>query len=174
MKAALLLFLTIVSLTAQPTNDAALQRQIETFVQGTEKIRSDCIDGRRKICGRIVRILPGGFVIDSGYTNLLRPPLDRSWLVPGTVEAARPADMVEAHEPGSVCVGLIYLTNLPKSRGAKPKPYDYVVIDAYPDGEYTYTSVGTVRHTVRRFSATLENAVELNRAAAGIQRPIIK
>jgi hypothetical protein len=136
-----------------------------------DKIRADCIQGRRTICGRILKVLPGGLVVESGYTNLLRPPLDRSWLVPGTVEAAREPNLVEANEPGCVCVGLVYLTDIPKSRAAKPKPYDYVIIQGYPSGQYTYTSVGTTQRTVRRFSAILQSAILANRDASGTNKP---
>jgi hypothetical protein len=136
-----------------------------------DKIRAECIQGRRTICGRILKVLPGGLVVESGYTNLLRPPLDRSWLVPGTVQAAREPNLVEANEPGCVCVGLVFLTDIPKSRAAKPKPYDYVVIQGYPAGQYTYTSVGTTQRTVRRFSAILQSAILVNCDAAGINKP---
>ncbi len=146
-------------------------QQARAYEEATETIRADCVQGRRIICGRITKILPDGLVVESGYTNLMRPPLDKSWLIPGTVQATRAANLVEATEPGSVCVGLVFLTSLPKSRMAKPHAYDYVVIQAYPAGQYTYTSVGTIQRTVRRFSATLATAVKLNRTAAGIQPP---
>jgi hypothetical protein len=154
-----------------PEDSPTPAEQARAYEKATEKIRADCVQGRRIICGRIMKILPEGLVVESGYTNLMRPPLDKSWLIPGTVEAARAANLVEATEPGSVCVGLVFLTSLPKSRLAKPRAYDYVVIQAYPAGQYTYTSVGTIQRTVRRFSATLATAVKLNRAAAGIQPP---
>lgn len=143
------------------------------FEQATEKIRADCVEGRRIICGKIVNIISGGLVVDSGYTNLMRTPLNKSWLVPGTVQAVRPGDLIESREPGSVCVGLVFLTGLPKSRLAKPKLYDYVVLQAYPAGHYTYNSVGTMQRTVRRFSAKLPIAIQLNRADAGIEPPVV-
>jgi len=146
-------------------------QQARAFEQATEKIRTDCVQGRRIICGRIVKILPDGLVVDSGYTNLMRPPLNKSWLVPGTVQATRETDLIEGKEPGCICVGLVFLTPVPKSRTAQPKLYDYVVIQGYPAGEYTYKSVGTIQRTIRRFSANLPAAVRLNRAAAGIQPP---
>ena len=127
-----------------------------------EAIRSECIKGRRSICGKILKVLPDGLVVDSGYTDLMRPPLNQSWLVPGTATANRTPDLVEGHEPECVAVGLLFITDLPKSRGAKPKLYDYVVVTGYPAGQYTYTSVGDVRRTVRRFTTTLTTAVELN------------
>lgn len=48
-----------------------------------EQIRAAGIQGRRSICGRILKILPDGLVVESGYTSLLRPELSHSWLVPG-------------------------------------------------------------------------------------------
>lgn len=136
-------------------------------VQRAEQIRMECLQGRRIVCGKILKVLPGGLVVDSGYTDLLRPPLNKSWLIPGKVTASRPSNLVEGREPESICVGVVFLTDIPKSRGAgaKPKPYDYVSVLGYPTGQYTYTSVGTVRKTVRRFSANLLKAVSLNSEA---------
>jgi hypothetical protein len=33
------------------------------------------------------------------------------------------------------------------------------MLEGYPAGEYTYTSVGSVQRTVRKFSASLDAAV---------------
>lgn len=148
-------------------------QQARAFELATEKIRTACVQGRRIICGRIVKILPDGLAVDSGYTTLMRPPLNKSWLIPGTVEATRESSMVEGNEPGCACVGLVIITDVPKLRSAKPKLYDYVVIQCYPIGQSSYTSVGNIRRTVRRYSATLATAVKVNRAAAGIQPPVI-
>jgi len=123
-----------------------------------ENARWESIQSRRIICGKILKVLPEGLVIDSGYTNLMRSPLDRSWLVPGTV-AARPAvNLVEDNEPDAVCIGLVFLTDVPKKPVAKP--YDYVDLRGYLSGQYIYTSVGDVRRTIRRFSAKLSKAVQ--------------
>jgi hypothetical protein len=139
----------------------AASRNIVT-IQRVEATRLECIQGRRSICGKILKVLPDGLVVDSGYTDLLRPPLTRGWLVPGSVTTRRTANLVEGNEPDSVAVGVVYLTDLPKSRGKKPKPYDYVIIEGYPAGQYTYPSVGSVEHTVRRFCTTLPKAVQFN------------
>jgi hypothetical protein len=138
-----------------PTNQFA-------YLEATEAMRADCIQGRRIICGRIVKMLPDGLVVDSGYTNLMRHPLDHSWLVPSTVEAEREPNLIEKNEPDCVCVGLVFLTDAPKSRRAKPKVLDYVVLQAYPTGHFTYNSVGSIQRTVRRFSGSLPIAVRLN------------
>lgn len=127
-----------------------------------ERIRAACIFGRRSICGKILKVLPEGLVIESGYTNLLRSPLDRSWLVPGTVTASRAPNLVEGNEPEAVCVGLVFLSDLPKSRLAKARQYDYVILQAFPAGEYTYASVGDIHRTLRRFSFKLEAAVQFH------------
>jgi len=62
---------------------------------------------------------------------------------------------------------VVYLTDFPKSRGAaaKPRQYDYVHLLAYPTGQYTYTSVGEIKKTVRAFSADILKAVSLKLAA---------
>jgi hypothetical protein len=130
--------------------------------QHAEEIRAKCLEGRRMICGKILKVLPEGLVVESGYTNLLREPLTKSWLLPGTVIATRPADLVEGKEPGCVAVGHIFLSNLPKARSTKPKQYDYVIIQGYPAGVYTYNSVGEIKKNIRRFATTLPGAVQIN------------
>jgi hypothetical protein len=152
------------------------QSEIQTppgfsIVQRTEQMRAACIHGRRSICGRIVKVMPDGLVVESGYTNLLRAPLTRSWLVPGKVTASRSANLIESREPDAVCVGLVFLTDVPKSRQLKPKVADYVIIEGYPAGQYDYVSVGTVRRMVRKFSAELEKAVALDLQAEDAPPP---
>jgi hypothetical protein len=132
--------------------------QNQSSTRRVEEVRMDCIQHRRIICGKIVKVLPDGLVVDSGYTNLMRPPLNLSWVVPGTVTSRRAANMVEGNQPESVCIGLVFLTGQPKK--PVPKLYDYINLVGYPMGQYTYTSVGDVHRTVRRFSAKLANAVQ--------------
>lgn len=132
-------------------------------------MRIQCISGRRTICGKILKIFPNGILVESGYANLMRQPRKKtSWLVLGTVLASRAHNFVEGREPGAICAGTVFLTDLPP-RG-KPHLYDYVTIAGYPEGDYTYTSVGTIRKTVRRFSANLNKAVEWNLAAVQRKR----
>ncbi|MEI9863848.1 MAG: hypothetical protein WDN00_04720 [Limisphaerales bacterium] len=100
--------------TAQPGHVET--NQTATLAGNAEQIRASCIEGRRLICGKILKVLPDGLIIESGYTNLMRAPLDRSWLVPGTATASRAPDLIEGREAGSVCVGLIFLVDIPKSR----------------------------------------------------------
>ena len=135
-----------------------------TTQQLSEQSRARCIAERRSICGKILRILPNGLLVESGYTNLARTPLTKSWLIPGIVTAARGENLLESREPGALCIGTVLLTDLPRG---KPHQFDYVVIAGYPTGEFTYTSVGSVRKTVRRFSANLDKAVKTNLAAQG-------
>ena len=131
-------------------------------VELREQLRARCIAERRSICGKILRIFPNGILVESGYTNLLRGTLTKSWLVPGSVVASRAQNLVETREPDAMCVGTVFLTDLPRG---KPHQYDYVIIAGYPAGEFTYTSVGTIQKTVRRFSASLDKAVKINLAA---------
>lgn len=121
-------------LPARPAALAVMEtNQPPAASQRAEQIRATCLQGRRLICGKILKVLPDGLVVDSGYPDLLRPPLNKSWLIPGRASASRAANLVESREPESVCVGLVFLTDLPKTRGgaAKPKPYDYVVLLGY-------------------------------------------
>jgi hypothetical protein len=169
MKLFALILFTAFTLSAQTNdlkgNQPAVNIQTNSSLASirSEQIRM-CVQERRRICGKILKVLPGGLVVDSGYTDLMRPALSKLWLIPGTVSASRPPNLVESHEPESVCVGVIFLTDPPQSRGGgpRPKPYDYVNLLGYPAGEFTYTSVGTVHKTVRRFSADLIKAVALN------------
>jgi hypothetical protein len=126
-----------------------------------EQIRAACVEGRRCVCGRVLKVLPTGLVVESGYPSLLRDDLHGAWLVPGTVTANREPNLVESQQPDSMAVGVVFLTDLPRLRGATIKPYDYVVLHSYPAGQYTYTSVGDIQRTVRRLSGGLETAVNL-------------
>jgi hypothetical protein len=140
---------------------AILQSQTNqslSISQQVEDCRMDCIQHRRTICGKILKVLPDGLVVDSGYTNLVRPALNRSWLVPGSVKARPAAHLVEGDQPGCVCIGLVFLTDLPKKPVAKV--YDYVDITGYAAGSYTYNSVGDLRRTIRKFSTQLAKAVQ--------------
>jgi len=124
-----------------------------------ESVRSDCIAGRRLICGRVLKVLPDGLVVESGYTDLLRPPLTQSWVIPGAASAHRNPAALELNQPGTPCFGLVFLTDLPKRR--KVKAFDYVVLMGYPAGAYAYAPLPNVTKTIRKFSAGLESAVRL-------------
>ncbi|MGC9941804.1 MAG: hypothetical protein ABSE48_08200 [Verrucomicrobiota bacterium] len=172
----LLLVATSPVVSAAPTPAASpaspdTSAQAMDYMRATEAIRAICISGRRIICGKIVKVLPGGFIVDSGYTNLMRHALSRAWLIPGTVEAERRPNQIEKNEPDAVCIGLVYLTDTPRSRRGKPKLLDYVDLQAFPAGQFTYNSVGTLQRTVRHYCAGLPAAVQLNRLAAGIRPP---
>lgn len=133
---------------------------VRVLAQKAEQLRAVCINGRRHICGQVLQVTPGGLVVDSGYTDLLRAELSQSWVAPGTVATSRPANLVEENTPGSPCVGLIFLADIPKRPAVKL--YDYVIIEAYPAGEYIYQPVASVAKNIRRFSARLEGAVQWN------------
>ena len=146
----------------------------------TEQVRATCVAGRRMICGRVLKVLPEGLVVESGYTNLLRKSLEGAWLIPGTAVASRAPNLVESQEPDSPCVGTVFLTDLPRPRGGgkvKVKQYDYVVLRGYPAGSFKYASVGDIERTVRRFSVGLETAVRLtmevdDKSKAGIAKSV--
>ncbi len=129
-----------------------------------EQVRNACIEGRRYVCGRVVQIVPGGIVVESGYTSLMKPPVHTSWVLPSTISATRDPDAIERHDPDSPCIGLVFVTDIPKRPTVKL--YDYVVLHVYPAGQYTYTPVPPVTKTIRRFSAGLDTAVKLTLSAS--------
>ena len=133
---------------------------IRVLAQQAEQMRAVCVNCRRRICGQVLQVTPGGLVVDSGYTDLLRPELEKSWVAPATVTTSRPANLVEENTPGSPCIGLVFLADIPKRPAVKI--YDYVIIEAYPAGDYTYQPVPDVTKHIRRFSARLESAVQWN------------
>jgi len=166
----ILIILTLGSLLVEaqtnftpPTNGEPNSSNVLPAVR-EEQLRAQCLQGRRCVCGRVLKVFPNGVLVESGYPSLLRGSLHGAWHLPGTVVASRPANLIETQEPDSICVGTVFLTDLPKLRGGKSehiKPYDYVVLHSYPAGQYTYRSVGNIEHTVRRFSGGLETAVKL-------------
>ncbi|HWW02560.1 MAG TPA: chitobiase/beta-hexosaminidase C-terminal domain-containing protein [Candidatus Acidoferrum sp.] len=122
-----------------------------------EQIRTDCIKGRRLICGRVLRMFPDGLVVESGCSDLLRPPLTESWVVPGTATTSRDPAVLELNEPGTACIGLVFLTDIPQR--PKVNNHDYVVIIGYPAGQYVYSPAPNVGKTIRKYCAGLDTAV---------------
>jgi hypothetical protein len=136
-------------------------------IDRAEQVRMECITGRRLICGKVLKVFPDGLVVDSGYTDLLRPPLTESWIVPGTVSTHRNPAVLELNEPGTPCIGLAFLTDIPKRQ--KVKQFDYVILMGYPAGQYIYTPAPNVEKTIRKFSAGLDTAVKLNLEAHKVE-----
>jgi uncharacterized repeat protein (TIGR03806 family) len=125
-----------------------------------EQIRNACIQGRRHVCGRVLEVVKGGLVIDSGYPTLLQPPLNHSWVTRASAAPVKPAAQVEANMPDCMAIGLVFLTDLP--RRPVPHQYDYVALNGYPCGQYEYVPVAGVHKTIRKFAGGLETAVRLN------------
>ncbi|HXT12639.1 MAG TPA: hypothetical protein VN873_13835 [Candidatus Angelobacter sp.] len=161
----LLVFSAAAQTNRPVADDTALVQKKIAATELKERIRNHCIEGRRSICGKIVRILPGGLLVEAGYTNLLREPLTKSWLVPRSAVASLAPNRVESKEPGAICFGTVFLTDLPRG---KPHLYDYVIICGYPTGEMSYAAVG-IKKTARRFSANLDKAVNTTLAGMGAQ-----
>src|SRR4051812_3645799 len=157
------LLLAIAVLSSPGQNSPGSNFASQNSAASNDQIREACIKGRRLICGKIIQIVPEGLVVESGYTNLVRHPLTQSWMAPGVVSASRNPKTVEGGEPGSISVGLVFLIDTPKSPPVKP--FDYVMIQAYPAGQYSYTPIPTVTNAIRKFSAGLETAIRLNSAA---------
>src|SRR5271169_1201076 len=123
-------------------------------------MRTNCINGSRHICGKVLQILPDGLVVDSGYTSLVDPHFNKSWRVAGTASVTRDPAVVEANMPGAPCVGLVFLTDIPKRPAVKL--YDYVTIRGYHAGSYSYSPLRGIQKTIRKFAARLPTAVALN------------
>ena len=134
-----------------------------------ERLRQECIEGRRQICGRVLQRLPDGLVVESGYGALMKPEFNQSWVVRGTAVLQRDASAVEAREPGSVAVGLVFLSDFPKRPPVKQ--YDYVVLCGYPAGEHDYIPAPGVHKTLRRFAASLDHAVKTSLQRTGAKIP---
>lgn len=143
--------------SATSTNAPAASQAAAEY-ERSEKVRAACIEGRRYVAGRVLQVTPEGLVVDSGYSKLLDAPFNKSWVVSGTAVIERDAHAVEENKPDAVCVGLVFLANTPKRPPVKP--YDYVVIHAYPSGEHLYQPVPGVEKKIRSFSASLERAVQ--------------
>jgi hypothetical protein len=145
-----------------PAPPPSAQEQAQSFktAQRAEQIRTTCLEGRRYICGRVVQVTPEGLVVDSGYSRLLSSPFNQSWVVRSTASVNRDDSAVEEKKPDGICVGLVFLSNIPKRPAVKS--YDYVVIHGYPAGEYRYVPVPGVQKTIRRYCASLERAVQIN------------
>ena len=142
------------------TNASAREAGERQRAQRAEQLRAVCLSGERHICGRVLQILPHGLVVESGYTNLLDPHYVQAWRVPGTAAIPRHLAPVEPDTPGAPCVGLVYVTDLPKRPAVKL--YDYVTIRAYPAGQHAYAPVPGVSRTLRQFAVRLSTAVKLN------------
>ncbi len=159
----ILLAVSVVAQTNRPLADNVPSAEKNTSsTELKEQVRNRCIQGRRSICGKILEVFPNGVLVEAGYTNLLRQPLTKSWLVPGIVTASPARNLIESKEPGAVCTGTVFVTDLPRG---KPHRYDYVILCGYPTGEFSYVAVGSIKKTVRRFSANLDKAVNTTLAS---------
>jgi len=125
-----------------------------------EQVRTQCIEGRRIICGRVLQVTPDGLVVDSGYSKLLSPPLNHNWVVGATAVVSRDDNPVESRKPDAICVGVVFLSNIPKRPTVGQ--YDYVALHGYPAGYHDYVPVAGVEKRIRRFTASLGRAVEIN------------
>ena len=154
----LLLLATLLPVAAQ-TNASSPAAESPAAEKHTAEIRTECINGRRCICGKVIQIVPGGLVVESGYTDLLKPEFNESWVVSERAAVKRDPKLLERAEPASPCIGTIFLTDIPKR--PKVKLYEYVVLQAYPAGTYTYIPVPGVDKTIRKFAAGLDTAVNI-------------
>jgi len=159
MKLLLLILFTVSAAMAQ-TNVTAVAGPTPSREQRAADLRPALINGRHCVCGKVIKIVPEGLVVDSGYAALMAPPFNQSWVFPGGALVSRDPKLLERSEPASPCVGTVLLTDFPKRPAVKL--YDYVVIQGYPAGEYRYVPVPGVEKSIRRFSGGLDSAVKFN------------
>jgi hypothetical protein len=150
---------TIVPTRSHQTNQTAVRDPD----QRAADIRAACIYGRRCVCGKVIQIVPEGLIVESGYTALMRPPFTGSWVIPSGALVNRDSNLIERDEPASPCIGTVLLTDFPKRPAVKL--YDYVLLQAYPAGEYLYVPVPGVEKQIRKFAGGLDTAVRLKVAA---------
>lgn len=154
----LIFFLALLSALAQ-TNIPAPAVQTPSSNHRAADIRTACINGRRCVCGKVIKIVPHGLIVESGYTELLKPPFNQSWVISGGAALNRDPTLLERSEPASPCIGTVFLTDIPKRPTVKL--YDYILLQAYPAGDYIYIPVPGVQKTIRQFSAGLDTAVKI-------------
>ena len=162
MKLFILFFLVLPALAQ--TNVSSSTNQVPARAQNAAEIRTACINGRRCVCGKIIKIVPEGLIVDSGYTALMEPPFTQSWVIPGGALVNRDAKLLERNESASPCIGTVLLTDFPRRPAVKL--YDYVLLQAYPAGQYLYTPVPGVQKPIRKFAGGLDTAVKLNLQSA--------
>jgi hypothetical protein len=113
----------------------------------------------------VIKIVPEGLIVDSGYTALMDSPFGQSWVIPGGALVNRDPKLIERSEPASPCIGTVLLTDFPRRPAVNL--YDYVLLQAYPAGEYLYTPVPGVQKPIRRFAGGLDTAVRIKLETAG-------
>jgi hypothetical protein len=149
---------TNASTSANQTNQVSVRDQ-------RGETRAACVNGRRCICGKVIKIVPEGLIVESGYTALMEPPFTGAWVIPGGALVKRDSKLIERDEPASPCIGTVLLTDFPRRPAVKL--YDYVLLQGYPAGEYLYTPVPGVQKPIRKFAGGLETAVRLKLETAG-------
>jgi hypothetical protein len=70
----------------------------------------------------------------------------------------RDSKLIERNEPATACIGTVLLIDFPKRPPVKL--YDYVLLQAYPAGEYRYVPVPGVEKQIRKFAGGLDTAIK--------------
>ena len=160
----LMVFPTCFPAFAQTNVPAATTNRtvVRTRDQRAADIRTACVNGRRCVCGKVIKIVPEGLIVESGYTALMHPPFAGSWVIPAGALVNRDPKLIERDQPASPCIGTVLLTDFP--RRPEVKLYDYVLLQAYPAGDYTFVPVPGVEKQIRKFAGGLDTAVKLKLA----------
>ena len=173
MKPALVIMLSLSAAAVAQTNLNVVTPKNETQQtnltavrdreQRAAEIRAACINGRRCVCGKVIKIVPEGLIVESGYTALMEPPFTGAWVIPSGALVNRNSKLIERNEPASPCIGTVLFADFPKRPAVKL--YDYVLLQGYPAGEYLYTPVPGVEKQIRKFAGGLDTAVKIKIAA---------
>src|SRR5882672_10316460 len=159
----LMMFSALLLVVAQTNVTSLANESNQTAVRDRDQraadIRGACINGRRCVCGKVIKIVPEGLIVDSGYTALMNPPFTQSWVISGGALVNRDSKLLERREPASPCIGTVLLTDFPKRPAVNL--YDYVLLQAYPAGEYLFTPVPGVQKPIRKFAGGLDTAVKI-------------
>jgi hypothetical protein len=153
----LICFSAMLPVMAQTNVSSSTNQTPAVDQRAAAEIRTACINGRRCVCGKVIKIVPEGLIVDSGYTALMDPPFTQAWVIPGGALVNRDSKLLERNEPASPCIGTVLLTDFPRRPAVKL--YDYVLLQAYPAGEYLYTPVPGVEKPIRKFAGGLDTAV---------------
>src|SRR6266498_3018457 len=108
------IFLALVPVAAQTNFSTAAsqtnktnQTAVRDGDQRAADTRAGCINGRRCVCGKVIKIVPEGLVVESGYTALMHPPFTKSWIIPSGALVNRDSKLIERDEPASPCIGTV-------------------------------------------------------------------
>ena len=111
----------------------------------------------RTVSGKIIQKIPEGLLVESGQSEIDQVGhTDVEFDRMGNMSTSTTATLQEGDTARSLCLGLVLLEDHP--RYDQLVDDNVVVILAYPDGQFSYKSVGGGQKTVRKFTADFNRA----------------